>query len=380
MSIKDMIDNPERPPCAISYRCMADIKPEPIHWLWQGIIARGKITMIAGDPGLGKSQLTAFIAATVTNGGNWPVDNSQSPQGNVVILSAEDDAADTIQPRLEAVGADLNKVLIPDFVKGDEEEKRSLDLRQDIQNLDAFLNEIGGAAVIIIDPISAYLGGVDGHKNADVRGLLTPLTALAAKHNVAVICITHLNKGESKKALQRVSGSMAFVAAARAAYLVVKDQDAPERRLLLPIKNNIGIDSAGFAFSIEGFGLPNGLNTSKIVFENEAITTRADEILSSEGNTEGGSALEEACSFLLEELESAPKSAKDIEKSAKDAGISVSTLRRAKDKLGVISKRFGQQWKWVLPEEAQDNQDAHQSGMNTLDALNLTKEVLPCKD
>lgn len=372
MSIKDMIDNPERSQCAISYRCMADIKPEPIHWIWPGIIARGKLTVFAGDPGLGKSQLTAYIAAIVSNGGNWPVDNSQSPKGNVVIISAEDDAADTIVPRLEAVGADLSKVIIPDFVKGDEDEKRSLNLRQDIQNLDAFLNEIGGAAVIIIDPISAYLGGVDGHKNADVRGLLSPLTDLAAKHNAAVICITHLNKGDSRQALQRVSGSMAFVAAARAAYLVVKDQDTPERRLLLPIKNNIGIDGTGFGFSIESVELPDGIPTSRIVFESDFVKKHADEIMFSEGNMEGNSALEEACSFLVEELKFVPQSAKKIETLAKDAGISVRTLRRAKGKLGVRARKVGSGWVCFLPKSNEDGQDVHQSGMDTLDTLDST--------
>ncbi|MCB1782973.1 MAG: AAA family ATPase [Alphaproteobacteria bacterium] len=361
-------------PCNIAYRRLSDIKAEPIKWLWDKRIARGKITILAGDPGLGKSQLTAFMAAMVTNGKRWPIENAPCPQGNVVFLSAEDDAADTIRPRLEAVGANLPKVFILDAVKhrddDGKESERGFDLKQDIQNLDTMLKEIGGAVLVVIDPISAYLGGTDSHKNADIRALLSPLSDLAAKHGAAILGVTHLNKGQSKQALQRVTGSLAFVAAARAAYIVAKDQGEPERRLLLPIKNNIGDDKTGFAFSIEGVALSGEISTSRVVFEPDLITERADEILACEGDTEERNALEEAKEFLRE-LCVIGRTAKNVKAQAEEAGISPATLRRAKDSLGIKPKKDGQSgpWVWRLPdlEDAQKSEDAHEKNVNTFD-------------
>lgn len=156
----------------IAYRRASDIEAKPIHWLWQGRIARGKVSMLAGNPGLGKSQITASMAAVVTTGGIWPVDGSRCQRGNVVFLSAEDDAADTIRPRLESAGADLMRVFILDAVveafnaEGDEI-KRAFNLKTDLTRLGAMLDEIGGAAMIVIDPITAYLGEADSHKNAE---------------------------------------------------------------------------------------------------------------------------------------------------------------------------------------------------------------------
>ncbi len=366
--VRDAINaaEPVKPRNNITYRRLSDVKAEPINWLWKDRIARGKITILAGDPGLGKSQLTAFMAAVVTKGAHWPVENTPSPIGNVVFLSAEDDAADTIRPRLEAVGADIGKIFVLDAVKDEnsdgEAHERGFDLKQDVHNLNGFLEEIGGAALIVIDPISAYLGGTDSHKNADIRALLSPLSDLAAKHKAAILCITHLNKGQSRQALQRVTGSGAFVAAARAAYVVAKDQDMPERRLLLPIKNNIGNDNTGFAFSIESVEPPDGINTSRVAFEDELITELADEALAPEHDAGTRSALEEAKDFLRAVcLHGCP--AEQVQKEAKEAGISTATLRRAKDALGIKSRKDGKgPWLWMLPEQedAQKTEDAHQ--------------------
>ncbi|MCB1783385.1 MAG: AAA family ATPase [Alphaproteobacteria bacterium] len=361
--VKKIIDNAHLPKSNVSYRRLSEVKAEPIKWLWDKRIARGKLTILAGDPGLGKSQLTAFMAGIVTKGLCWPVENTKSPKGNVVFLSAEDDAADTIRPRLEAVGANLDKVFVLDAVKtcddDGKEYDRGFDLKCDIQNLDAFLKEIGGAILVIVDPISAYLGGTDSHKNAEIRALLSPLSDLAGKYGAAILGITHLNKGQSRQALQRVTGSGAFVAASRATYIIAKDQQAPDRRLLLPIKNNIGNDKVGFAFSIESISLPSGINTSKVVFESEFVTESADHILNYDDNTEERSALEEAKEFLHEEC-IIGRTAKQVKARAEEAGISVATLRRAKDALGIKPKKDGQNgpWVWRIPN-VEGEQDAH---------------------
>src|SRR5579862_3079664 len=210
---------------SLTTRRLSDIEAQPVSWLWPRRIARGKTTIIAGNPGLGKSQITASIAAIVTTGGRWPVDRSHCEPGDVLFLTAEDDPADTLRPRLEAAGADLTRVHVIDGVirgyTGDGSGKsRAFSLENDLQALGAKLNELGNVAVVMIDPISAYLGNVDSHKNADVRSLMAPLGELASRHSVAIIGVSHLSKAVGAQALMRVSGSLAFVAAARAAYLV----------------------------------------------------------------------------------------------------------------------------------------------------------------
>jgi hypothetical protein len=197
----------DRAASPVAYRCFADIESKPIDWLWLGRIARGKLTMVAGNPGLGKSQLTAAIASTATTGGTWPVDGTWCPQGNVIFLNAEDDAADTIRPRLEAAGADLSRVFSLDAVRdGDTGKESAFNLDQDLSRLRSMLNEIGGAVLIVIDPITAYMGGVDSHKNADVRAVLGPVATLAADYGAAIIGVSHLNKGGGNEAMMRVMG------------------------------------------------------------------------------------------------------------------------------------------------------------------------------
>ncbi len=361
--VKKIIENAKPPESNISYCRLSEVKAEPVKWLWKNRIARGKITILAGDPGLGISQLTAFMAGVVTNGGIWPVDNAPCPKGNVVFLSAEDDASDTIRPRLEAVGADLNKAFLINAVKNydaeDGNSERSFDLKRDIKNLETFLEEIGGAVLLIIDPISAYLGGTDSHKNADIRALLAPLSDLAAKYKIAVIGVTHLNKSQSRQALQRVTGSLAFVAAARAAFIIAKDQNEPDRRLFLPIKNNIGDDRTGFGFSIESVTLSGGISTSKIVFEPDLVMESADEVLNYGSNLEGRGALEDAKEFL-QDICIIGCTAQQVKKQAEEAGISYATLRRAKKELGIKPKKEGQNgsWVWRLPD-LEDAQDVH---------------------
>ena len=237
---------------AISRR-MSEILAQPIKWLWPGRIARGKVTVLAGHPGLGKSQVTASLAAIVTTAGRWP-DGSRCELGSVLMVSGEDDAADTIRPRLEAAGADLARVHILDAIEEQTESgevvRRPFNLKSDLGRLETLLTELCDVRLLSVDPITAYLGDTDSHKNADVRALLAPLSDLAGRFGTAIVGVSHLSKAGSQKALLRVSGSLAFVAAARAAYLVASNEEDDGRRLMLPLKNNIGPDQTGFSFRI----------------------------------------------------------------------------------------------------------------------------------
>lgn len=339
----------------VSFQCVAEIEAKPIRWLWPDRIARGKITMIAGNPGLGKSQLTLNLAAIVSTGGSWPRTGGKSERASVLLISAEDDPADTIRPRLEAAGADLSRCHIS--------REPGFSLADDLGRLSAAIAACPGVALVIIDPISAYLGGIDGHKNAEVRALLAPLMELASKHEVAVVCISHLNKGGGSEAMMRVTGSLAFTATARAAYLVAKDPDIPERRLFTPMKNNLGDDRTGYSFTVESHRLNSVIETSRIVWGEDAVETTADDALMEPMDGEERSALEEAVEFLRETLAEGPMSAKTIRSDSETAGHSWRTVQRAKQALGVVIEKSGMRggWQWRLPpkdaKNAEDSQE-----------------------
>jgi putative DNA primase/helicase len=358
----------------VMYRCMANIEAKPIKWLWNKIIAFGKVTIIAGNPGLGKSQLTANIAAIVTIGGIFPNTQISCPMGKVIFLSSEDDASDTIRPRLEAAGAELSRVFILDSIIDCPSDSENLNYRHfnlgsDLKQLEALLEEIKDVKVIVIDPISAYLGNTDSHKNAEVRALLSPLGELASKYGVAIICISHLNKSTNNDALMRVTGSLAFVAAARAAFLVVQDPDDNDKRLFLSMKNNIGKDTTGFAFKIESHQLKSGIDISKVIWLDESVTTTINDAMTAPGiDRDKQSALEDAKEFLLILLANAPVAVKEIEMEAENAGLSMATVRRAKKLLGISVTKDGLKggWFWTLsPKALNFSEDAHEKNVST---------------
>ena len=335
--------------------CMDTVQPEPIQWLWPSRIALGKVTLVAGDPGLGKSMLTTTLASHVTHGTPWPVDGSECPQGHVVMISAEDDPGDTIRPRLDAAGANVTRVhcltMSRDIMKNGTMKDRSFNLAKDIEGLGNLLRQTPKIRLITIDPISAYLGGTDSHNNADVRALLTPLAAMASKYKVAIVVVTHLNKSTQANALYRASGSLAFVAAARAVYSVVKDPDDPDRRLFLPIKNNLGDDKTGFAYQIE-----TADNDAPVIeWEPELVEITLEEM--ADAVTERKQRPVEQVKRWLEALLSAGEVLqKRVKEQAEEHGFKWGTVKRAKKDLGVISAkhRFDGQWTWKLPYVGQD--------------------------
>jgi RecA-family ATPase len=185
-------------------RCFRDIEPEPLRWLWPGRIPLGKLTLLIGDPGLGKSLVTVDMAARLSRGTAF-ADGAACDRGSTIFLSAEDEAADTIRPRLDAAGADLSRVHVLDAVRvtladGVLSEK-CFSLETDIAALESALLQNPDVRLIVIDPLSAYLGGTDSHSNAEIRGLLSPLGAMAARRGVAVSAITHLRKSPGQPSI-----------------------------------------------------------------------------------------------------------------------------------------------------------------------------------
>jgi len=350
----------------------ADAVPvQPIKWLWPGRIARGKVSLIAGHPGLGKSQLTASLAAVVSTGGCWPIDRTPCTPGNVLILSAEDDASDTIVPRLKAAGADLTRVFLVEavtdgFTADGTEARRLFNLGTDLKRLGDMLKKVGGAAMVVIDPVSAYLGAADSHRNSDVRALLAPLGELAAEHGTAVVAVSHLNKGSGSEAIGRVTGSMAFVAAARSTFVVARDPENDARRLFLPLKNNLGNDSTGLAFKVEGHEFESNagaIQTSRVVWDGTTVSLTADEALRAPTDSDEKSTMEDAKQFLKGLLANGPVPTKQIQVDADGAGYAWATIRRAQQALGVLAEKDGMKgpWRWALPSATAEDahEDAH---------------------
>jgi hypothetical protein len=354
-------------------KCFTDIQSVPISWLWQGRIALGKLTMVAGDPGLGKSLVTATLAAHVSKGYAWPVDQSIPPTGDIILISAEDDPADTIKPRLEAAGADCARIHVVEAIQEEiidiesESSQHMFSFKRDIATLGDLLSSLPDCKLVIIDPISAYLDSADSNNNSDIRGLLAPLAELASKHKVAIVLVSHLNKNSGGNASYRVMGSLAFTAAVRTAYIVTKDKDNPERRLLMPLKNNIAKDKTGLAYAI--IEAENGQPV--IAWESEPVEITTEEALAFSQSTEQHTATDEAVNFLIDLLAEGPAKADEAIKEAQKIGITSKPLRNAREKLGIKSKKSSSFedgfWQWKLPEGALKDEDAQSKVVGALE-------------
>jgi putative DNA primase/helicase len=344
--------------------CMADVKPSAIDWLWQDWIAIGKVHALAGEGGRGKSTILCNITAMTTTGTRWPDGAQASQVGSVIILAAEDDVEDTLAPRLMAAGADLSRVFVIRSVF-DDSRRRGFSLQADLERLEAEILKHDNVKLVIIDPVSSYLGKIDSHKNADVRSVLEPLGEMAARLRVAVICNNHFSKGGGN-ANSRIIGSVAFVNQARAAFIVTPDEDDETRMLLIPSKMNIAPIRHGLAYRIEGCLVEfegKEIATSRIMFESTPITITADQALAAlAGNSENRSEKSEAIDFLTDALRNGPVSAKDMKKEALDAGISSKSLRSAREALGIKPEKTGFEggWVWSLPKVPSEVEDARE--------------------
>ncbi|MEE1611891.1 AAA family ATPase [Microvirga sp. CF3016] len=347
----------------------ADVNQQRVSWLWPDRIPLGKLTIIVGDPGLGKSLLGAYLAATVSQGALWPITEDPAPKGSVLLVSTEDDIADTIVPRLHAAGAETQAVHL---CQGTEHGsgRCSLDLTRDIEALEQVAADLSDLKLIVIDPITACLGRANQNTAGAVRAVMTRLAEFAARTGVAVVVISHLNKSASRSAMMRATGSLAFVAVARAAFLVTKDPVDSDRRLLLPIKSNLSADRQGLSFRVESAGVGSG-TAPHLVFDDEPVAISADVALNETRSIrEARSALDEAKDFLLECLADGAMPALEVKAAAQGMGISSASLRRAKEELGITPKKSGMagEWRWMLPEHPKaltTAEDAHSDTMST---------------
>ena len=266
-------------PNGVVLKCASDLTPSPVRWLWQYWLALGKLHILAGAPGQGKTTLAMAMAATVTIGGRWP-DGSRCEPGNVLIWSGEDDPADTLLPRLMAAGADKSRCYFIDGAYKDGEVV-PFDPARDMAQLVSAIQSIGGISLLIIDPVVSAVTG-DSHKNTEVRRALQPLVDLASACNCALLGITHFAKGgQGTDPSQRVVGSVAFTAVARVVMVAakVKGEDGGEdNRILARTKSNIGPDDGGFQYHLDQSEPIPGIQASLVTW-GKAVEGSARELL-----------------------------------------------------------------------------------------------------
>jgi putative DNA primase/helicase len=343
---------PERDELAVVR--LSDVEPRPTEWLWVPRIAAGKLTLFAGDPGLGKSQITIDIATRITAGANWP-DDGRAPLGNVIILSAEDGVADTLRPRFEAAGGDLARVQVVTSVTRKDGGWRTFTLQADLALLAARVQEFGNVKLVIVDPVTSYCGKVDGNSTTDIRAVLAPLAEFAEKHRLAVIAVSHPPKSAANgKALYAVTGSLAWIAAARTAFTIVEDAEDHDRRLFLNSKNNLAPLAPGIGYRLVQRLVTGSCVASHVQWDNMPVTVSADQALAATvaGEDEARTAKGEAIEFLKDALAGSPKPAGDVSREARAAGLTSKSLRSAREALGIKSEKAGFDggWVWGLPK------------------------------
>lgn len=353
-AVRAQLQRPERVTTGLSIIAADSLHPEPIAWLWDGWLARGKVHVLAGAPGTGKTTLSLELAATLSTGGQWP-DGTPAPAGSVLIWSGEDDPKDTLVPRLLACGADLSRV---HFVCSVVEAAgiRSFDPARDGDLLrDHAADMDPPPALLIVDPIVSAVSG-DSHKNAEVRRSLQPLVDLALTVRCVVLGISHFTKGTAgRDPVERVTGSLAFGALARVVLAAAKrSEEDGGGRMLARAKNNLGPDAGGFEYDLEPVELTDhpGIHTTRVVWGAPLEGTARELLGAAEavGDPEERNALEDAKDWLRDTLKSGPQDGKETKKLARAEGIAERTLYRAAGALGVDRKTqgFGKARLWSM--------------------------------
>jgi hypothetical protein len=316
----------------------ADITPAAVSWLWEPYLARGKLAVLDGDPGTGKSFVTIDLAARITRGLPMPgappgVPPAPRAAGSVLLLNAEDDARDTIRPRVTAAGGDPNRVRVlaaPGL--GLERLPRFPD---DVAALEKAVREFG-ASLVVIDPMMAFFPPeISANSDQCVRAALTPLASLAAATDACVLLVRHLRKTGGPNAIYRGSGSIGIVGAVRTGLMVARHPDDPDLRVLTLCKTNIGPPGQSL-----GFKLARRKETGQTFVDWTGILdVSADDLFGACLPLRAGHRpRERACEWLRQFLADGPKRAPEVYAAARLAGIPDRTLERVKVMLGVASE------------------------------------------
>jgi KaiC/GvpD/RAD55 family RecA-like ATPase len=311
---------------------MSEVETQQIQWLWYPFIPYGKLSIIQGDPGDGKSTLILNIAAKLSKGERLEAAMDIDEAVNVIYQTAEDGLADTVKPRLEAAGADCDRICVND------ESDRSISMSDD-RIEEAIRRE--NAKLLILDPIQAYLGGgTDMNRANEAREMTKKLGSVAERTGCAIVLIGHMNKGSGAKAAYRGMGSIDFFAVARSVILVGRIEGNENLRAVIPIKNNLA-----------AFGHPKAFELTEKGFRwlgDYEIT--ADEVLGR--IVPKANKLETAKQFLKDlSGDKVMLPSNDIIERAANEGISKRTLEAAKKELGIRAKRVNNIWYWDLHKD-----------------------------
>lgn len=319
---------------------MEQVEIEKIDWLLYPFIPFGKVTIVQGDPGEGKTTMVLQIIAKLTKGeAVLPSDSAESALEektmalepvNVIYQTAEDGLGDTIKPRLLSAGADCSRVMVID------------DDDQALTMMDARLEEAiiqTKARLVVLDPIQGFLGtDVDMHRANEIRPLMKRVAVLAEKYHCAIILIGHMNKNSNGKSSYRGLGSIDFQAAARSVLIVGRIKDEPEIRVVCHVKSSLASEGKSIAFRLDkdtGFEWIGEYDIS------------ADDLLSGDNR---GQKIHEAKEFLKKILVSGSVAQTKVAEEAESRGIKKKTLWNAKKELEIESAKIGNQWFWMLPE------------------------------
>lgn len=361
----------------LKLRKASEIDPLEIEWLWRPWAPYGMLSLFAGYGGSGKSTVALAIAAAATTGGTLP-DGKTAPLTNVLILAAEDSPEHTLIPRLIALGTDLDRVHIVDGVVRDNDEPGWIQLREHMPLIEATVRA-ENIGLVIIDPISSYIGDANGDKESDVRSALMPLVQMAERTGAAVLAIRHVSKGgDSHRAASRILGSTAWHDVPRIAWMLA---DAPEdhqpeknedgtrdvKRVLGVVKSNIAAKPAARWGIQPADGAFRWLSEPSPVTVDECFRSAAD----------SGSTVKDAEAWLKERLAGGMQRSSQVEQAAKDAGISKRTLVRARAALNVKTRKDADGWWLQLPpqlaepesEGSQESKDANSLKGGTLGIL-----------
>lgn len=338
---------PVSAPQTFRLTCLADVDPVAVDWLWPGYLAKGKLTLVGGDPGLGKSNITIDIAARLSCGRHMPLGPRPEPSATVFLLS-EDSLADTVRPRLEAAEADLHKIHAFNSAILREGRLTRFTLGSDLDLLGQAVREVG-ASLVVIDAITSYMGKAENNSTTDIRSVMDPISDWAERHNTAVIGVTHPPKSAQSNAIRQFTGSFAYVASARVAFFISRDPDDNDRGLMLSVKNNIGELAPGRGFRVGTKEVSKGITAPCVIWDDTPVEYTADEVVHV---SRSGTKLDSAMKFMRDYLADGPQLCTKCRADAAKKGISEITLRRAKEALGVVVVKKGggvEAEQWQLP-------------------------------
>lgn len=345
----------DKPSTGMKYVCMNDVDEQEIDWVWPEKIARGELCIIAGEPGASKTMVAVDLAARVSVGATIPLGDKPICKGNVVFLTSENDPAKVLRPRLVAAGADLSKVFLiasslTEVDGNGKTKKKHVALAEDAEKIGKIMGEINDVVLLIIDPISEYMGKKDANNNADVRDMLATLTDHVRSHNVAILAIAHFNKKtEVTSASSRINGSIGFAGAARTAFAVGKvtkeegEDDGQEEKYFSMVKNNLSADKGGYIYTVQSHNYyKNGkqIKTAKIEWL-RLMDEEADAMLAkSSGKGRPPEASNKCKVWLTSYLMSRPDGVRrhDVINDGARASFSPATIDRVKDTLPITKE------------------------------------------